>query len=172
LGLASVLGILNAHGGVLDIQSTVQKGTHVSVVLPVSGGSIAQSEDVSESKRFRRNDEILIIDDDPTVLEVVARIVTFLGFTALPTASGQEALTRLEQSGTVPQCAIVDLTMPDMDGLETLASLRKILPELPVLLTTGYTTKIVPEEILAQKHTGFLKKPYSIRENLFLILAN
>jgi len=102
---------------------------------------------------------ILVVDDDDAVRKVSVRALEFKGFEATAVATGEEALQRL-QTGEF-DCMILDLTMPELSGTETLLQVRAEFPMLPVLLSSGYQERSV-EALLAQdRHLGFVPKPFT-----------
>jgi CheY-like chemotaxis protein len=102
---------------------------------------------------------LLVVDDDDAVRKVSVRALEFKGFEATAVATGEEALQKL-QTGEF-DCMILDLTMPELSGTETLSQVRAAFPELPVLLSSGYQERSV-ETLLAQdRHLGFVPKPFT-----------
>ena len=102
---------------------------------------------------------VLVVDDDDAVRKVSVRALEFKGFEATAVATGEEALRQL-QTGNF-DCMILDLTMPELSGTETLSQVRASFPALPVLLSSGYQERSV-ETLLAQdRHLGFVAKPFT-----------
>ena len=102
---------------------------------------------------------MLVVDDDDAVRKVSVRALEFKGFEATAVATGEEALRQLETGDY--DCMILDLTMPELSGTETLSQVRESHPSLPVLLSSGYQERAV-ETLLAQdRHLGFVAKPFT-----------
>jgi CheY-like chemotaxis protein len=106
---------------------------------------------------------LLVVDDDVHVRRVARRVLAHAGFTVIDVASGEEAVATAAVHGASLAGAVVDVTMPGIDGPTCVATLRRMLPGLPVLFCSGYTA----DGVLAQpddRATGFLAKPYHQRE--------
>jgi CheY-like chemotaxis protein len=102
---------------------------------------------------------VLVVDDDDAVRKVSVRALEFKGFEASAVATGEEALRELKTGNF--DCLILDLTMPELSGTETLSQVRAEFPHLPVLLASGYQERSV-EALLAQdRHLGFVAKPFT-----------
>jgi CheY-like chemotaxis protein len=107
---------------------------------------------------------ILLVDDEEPVLQVTRLILEHFGFTVLQAQSGEEALALLDSQAKELRLVILDLTMPGIGGLEVYRRLRERLAEVPILLSSGHAANSLPPELVKQKHTGFLQKPYQSSE--------
>jgi DNA-binding response OmpR family regulator len=103
---------------------------------------------------------ILLVDDEKAVLEVTRMILEHFGFNVLTARGGQEACIVFEEHAAEIQVVVLDLTMPDMSGVEVFKRLRLHRSEVPVLFASGYTENSMPAELANQPCTGFLQKPY------------
>jgi len=103
---------------------------------------------------------VLLAEDEELVLHAGTRMLERLGFRVLPAADGLAALELLERHGKELCLAVLDLAMPRLDGEETLRALRRLQPELPVLLTSGYDEQVVSRCSAGDRLTVFLQKPY------------
>lgn len=125
-----------------------------------SGG--AGSTDACE-----RRERLLIVDDEPALLRAVSRILESSGLEIESVASGREAMECLHGAAPATFDAIVlDLTMPGMDGAETLAEIRKIDKDIPVLLCSGYPEDVVKERCKGLQYSGMLAKPFELDDLL------
>ena len=106
---------------------------------------------------------VLVVDDDLHVRRVARRVLTHAGFTVIDASGGDEAIAALESASVVVACAVVDVTMPGMDGPTCAERLRRLRPGLPVLFCSGYTADGTIESPTAPS-TAFLAKPYRQRE--------
>jgi two-component system, cell cycle sensor histidine kinase and response regulator CckA len=104
---------------------------------------------------------VLIVDDEPSVLTITARLVERLGYRALTAENGAEAIDRLRTGHEPIDCVLIDLTMPDMSGDRVIATLRDSAPELPVVLMSGYSAEEMALRVGASHSTYFLQKPFS-----------
>jgi len=103
---------------------------------------------------------VLLVDDEPAVLEVTRQILELFGYAVLTAQGGGEALALFDRQAEEFRIVILDLTMPDMGGVEVCERLRERRPLIPILLSSGYTVSALPAELVGQPHTGFLQKPY------------
>jgi signal transduction histidine kinase/CheY-like chemotaxis protein len=166
LGMAAVLGILREHRGAILIRSEVGKGTTIRVLLPVADdASNAQPTPLPESARKEATVTVLVVDDNPRVLGAVSQLVGALGYSVLTAGSGQEALRVYGENHTRIHCVLLDLTMPDMDGIETMNGLRAIDSKAKIVLSSGYGESSVRRRLTGEGPTRFLQKPF-VEEDL------
>ncbi len=161
LGLAVVYGIVASHGGFIDVQSEVGRGTIFAVFLPRSERTETGQGEAPAAAPARGHGTVLVVDDDPQVREVICRVLTACGYAVIPVASGRDALARYGQSGEI-DLVILDMMMPGMSGRECLARLLEANPRARVLITTGYTSDGSAEELLAEGAMGIVEKPLEI----------
>lgn len=107
---------------------------------------------------------VLIIDDDETVLSVTQQIVMRAGFCTAVASSGREGVSVLERQIDEVSCILLDMSMPGMDGLETFRVLRRIKPEVPIIIVSGYSDRDMRETFGDNRPFAFVQKPYSISE--------
>jgi len=163
LGLAMVYATVKAHGGVVSIQSRIGEGTLVLVRLPAAAQPLNLAGKVGQLGKKPDAMRILQVDDDELILASIPLMLEHQGHVVTTASGGQEALALLA-SGLQVDLVLLDLNMPGMNGLETLGHLRKIHPELPVLLATGF---LDPETEAALKQCGktlSIAKPFSMDE--------
>jgi CheY-like chemotaxis protein len=164
LGLAAVLGIVRSHNGAIHIESTFNKGTTMTVLLPVVSSLV--STIVPSSAALHPNEElqnklILVVDDEAEVRKVTARMLDRLGCQTLVASDGYEALILLQGSGSLINAVLLDMTMPHMSGDEVLRQMRMVRRDLPIILMSGYTEEEILRSFGAEGPTGFLQKPFS-----------
>jgi PAS domain S-box-containing protein len=160
LGLAQVFGFAKQSGGGVEIKSRVGEGTLVKVFLPradrlPSDRELADVDQGSKPEEARLT--ILVVDDDRTVLRSTGRMLDSLGYLAVPTASGREALRLLESEPKV-DLVLADFAMPEMTGVELAKTIHSTHPALPVILITGYGNR---EELKDLGEARILQKPYT-----------
>ncbi|MFL6857490.1 MAG: response regulator [Allosphingosinicella sp.] len=160
LGLAQLYGFAKQSGGIARIDSEEGKGTRVTILLPRTHARAEAVKAIAEENGGRRRGRVLIVDDDPNVLEVAAALVAELGFEVTPAPSGDAALQRLEAEKF--DLLVTDVAMPGMNGVEVARAARRIAPAMPVLFASGYADlqtfgADLGKEIL-------LKKPFRITE--------
>src|SRR5690606_11932770 len=120
LGLAAVLGILRAHRGAVEVESQPERGPTIRLFLPVAEGAPAKPPTDDASEPYRTQGLALVIDDQPEVRAVLVRLAEHLGMTTIACDGGQAALRTLAEGGHAIRLAIVDVTMPDLNGTELL----------------------------------------------------
>ena len=165
LGLSVVLGIIRAHQGCVTVESEPGRGTTFRVFLHVSDEEVrSQSLQATKSTEADGGGTILLVEDEPMVRRLVETILVRLGFTVLLAKDGVEAVEVFQQHKDEVRCVLCDLTMPRMNGWETLTALRQLAPGLPVILTSGYAKAQVMAGHHPQLPQAFLSKPYQIQE--------
>jgi CheY-like chemotaxis protein len=111
------------------------------------------------------NAAVLVVDDNGRVLQAVSQLVETLGYPVMTAATGREALRIFGENHTQIGCVLLDLTMPDMDGLETMRGLRTIDPGARIVLSSGYSEQSVRRRISGDGPIHFLQKPF-VEEDL------
>jgi PAS domain S-box-containing protein len=165
LGLSVVLGIIQAHGGALTVTSAVGAGSTFKVFLPLAGEAIPTAPE-AEAPAPAAGTTILLVDDDEALLESGKELLEALGYPAITGRDGIEALELFQRHRTEIRCVITDLTMPRMNGWETLAALRRLDPKLPVILASGYDRAKVMAGAQADLPQAFLEKPFTLQQLL------
>jgi signal transduction histidine kinase/CheY-like chemotaxis protein len=163
LGLSTVYGIVTQTGGSIEIQSSVDRGTTVRVLLPCSEAEAGEAEaEVPASPAKAVQATVLLVEDDQAVRKLAERALDGEGFRVLVAASGKQALElHATHRGSV-DVVVTDVMMPEMDGLELAAQLGSESPGIAVLFMSGY-----PLETLRERHAELpptmplLHKPFT-----------
>ncbi len=161
LGLASALGIVKNHDGAISLTSQVNRGTTVSLYLQPSRQQ-PRNENLLEDSIVSGGETILLVDDEHLVTDVGTAMLESLGYKAYPANSGLKAIEILNEKGINIDMVILDLIMPEMDGEQTFSAVRAIDPQMPVLLSSGYSIDGQASDILKKGCNGFIQKPYNI----------
>jgi signal transduction histidine kinase/ActR/RegA family two-component response regulator len=152
LGLATVQGIAQAHGGAVTFETRIGEGTAFRVFLPMAApDAIARDEGTAQARPPHAGcEQILLVDDEHMILEVQQQSLELRGYRALAYGDPVQALDAFTQSPREIDLVVTDLTMPHMNGLELTKQLRQHRPDLPVILCTGFgdaTTERTAEQL-------------------------
>jgi PAS domain S-box-containing protein len=185
LGLSVALGTVKAHGGALTVTTLPGHGASFGVYLPVAEASVAaqgkgdettplvaqkDSESVVSADRPRAQETsaepstVLVVEDDPTVRRLAVRILGQMGFRVVEAADGVEAVEVFEEHRDRIRVVLCDVTMPRMGGWDTLAAIRRINPEIPVILTSGYDEASATPQGHPDRPDAFLGKPWQLKQ--------
>jgi len=166
LGLSVVLGIVRQHGGAVHAYSEKGTGTSLSVFWPVYG---APSQIPSPLQPASKDKTILVVDDEPNLLDITQQALELEGYTVVTAVGGREAWTLFRAHPTRFDLIFTDMMMPDIDGPTLISHIRDISPSTVIISTSGLD---VPQGILTElDHPHFLPKPYRI-DQLLDLLAN
>jgi PAS domain S-box-containing protein len=160
LGLASVYGTVKEHGGFIEVSSQPGRGATFTLGLPVDTDAVMTEESPAEGVALRGSGCVLIVDDEPLVLRTGADILRSLGYRVLTAINGRDALTVFTRHQEEVDLVLLDMIMPELNGEETFREMRKIRPDVRVLLCSGYLQEYTLPELLAMGIIGLLQKPY------------
>ncbi|MEO6776183.1 MAG: response regulator [Kofleriaceae bacterium] len=160
LGLAMVFGAVEAHGGTIEIESIVGKGTAMTILLPATEANPTLPASSAEDSRRRGNGRVMLVDDEPIVRTAMARLVKQLGLETLTAADGEEALALYKIHRDEIVLILLDMVMPKLAGPECYRELRK-LGTTPVLIVSGYASDAVTQALIDEGAEGFLEKPFT-----------
>jgi CheY-like chemotaxis protein len=164
LGLAATLGIVRGHGGVVKVTSELGEGTTIRVLLPHATHA-SRAERVSAGGVASRAPlRVLVIDDDEAVLELAEEFLTRAGHQVVTARGGRDGLAHFAREPAAFAAVVADLAMPDLDGRQVLEELRRLRPDVPVILATGHGSEHAAGGSERAGPVGFLRKPYGAEE--------
>jgi len=163
LGLASVYGIIKNHEGFINVCSELGEGTIFSVYLPASGKAVVK-ENKTYEKLIIGQGMILLVDDEKMITDVGKQIIKKLGYDVMTAGSGKEAIEIYKENQDKIDLIILDMIMPVMEGGETFDKLKEINSNVRVLLSSGYSINSHAYKIMAKGCTGFIQKPFYMKE--------
>ena len=165
LGLSTVMGIVKNHGGFTEIESQVGEGSIFRVFLPAVEKSQTESQQTEPSGLPQGHGEtILIVDDEPKILDMVTMVLKKNGYTVLSSANGAEALATCVQHLELVKAVVTDVLMPVLDGVNLARALKKINPDMPVIAASGYIEQSQENALKELGVRAFLKKPFNNHE--------
>ena len=162
LGLATCYGIVKQSGGYIDVQSAIGEGTVFRVYLPqTQEDEPVQTNDETADELELHGETVLLVEDEPLVRAMVARVLADEGLTVLEAANGEEALRLAEKRkvGSI-DLLLTDVVMPRMGGIELAKQFKTSHPGTRVLLTSGYTDAAVIQHGALDQDTPFMQKPF------------
>ncbi|MEI7671951.1 MAG: PAS domain S-box protein, partial [Deltaproteobacteria bacterium] len=161
LGLAVVLGIVRSYSGVITVESKPGRGSKFQVFLPVATNAvIRQPNQMGAPPTTAASGTILLVEDEEMLRNMAAAMLTRLDYSVIEAKDGVEAMELFRQHKDEIRLVLSDLTMPRMNGWETLTALRKLAPDLPVILASGYDKAHVMAGDHPELPQAFLCKPY------------
>jgi PAS domain S-box-containing protein len=161
LGMSAVLGIVRGHKGAITVESKKGEGTTFRVLFPASGEMVEVKKDSPDNHDWRGEGTVLLVDDEDMVRRICADMLKTIGFTPLTAKDGLEALEVYRDNPDI-RLVLLDLTMPNLDGEQCLYAMRKIHPDVNVILSSGYSELEVSQRFVGKGVSGFLQKPYRL----------
>ena len=162
MGLAVLHGIIVSHDGVIDVQSEVGKGSVFTVFFPRLQEDGQKDEDQIVAMPGG-SETILFVDDEEDIVNMRTRMLSYLGYRVLPATSPEQALAYFTKGEETIDLLVTDHTMPRMTGLQLAIEVHTMRPNLPVILCSGYSEAVTPEEAHAAGVSRFLAKPVDMR---------
>lgn len=164
LGLASAYGIIRNHGGAISVYSEFGYGSTFNMFLPSSAKKKLEEHLTPESPLFTGNESILLVEDEPAVLEATMELLTGLGYTVIKASSGQEAISIFQDRLATIDLVILDMILPGMSGAHVFQQLRSLNPEVKVILSSGYGLQGQVRNVMESGCRRFIQKPYCFSE--------
>ena len=166
LGLAQVYGIVSQNEGHISVASQLGKGTIFSVYFPLQTDNPNQVVEIpSQQILFGHGEVVLLVEDEPEVLEVAQAMLTYLGYQVLPAVNPSEALALCADYTGKIDLVLADMVMPEMDGLALVQLLKARHPRLKIVLMTGYPLAgKAHQEVSVKDSIQWLQKPLALNQ--------
>ena len=162
LGLASVLGIVRSHQGVIAVDSGEESGTTFTTLLPAVNGEPIRDDQPQVDSAWQATGKVLVVDDDQAVCAAASAMLRHLGFETIEAFRGRQAIDLFEQYHSEIRFVLLDHAMPEMNGAETLFRLRGINPKVPVIITSGYSEPEITMSSDEAQPVAFIQKLYRL----------
>ncbi|MCK4538889.1 MAG: response regulator [Candidatus Krumholzibacteria bacterium] len=166
LGLNMVYGIIDNHGGFINVYSEMGKGTTFNIYLKAEENEAPEQDEERDETPFERGngETVLIIDDEPMVLDIGYEMLEKLGYKAMTAGEASRGMKYFKERQKDIDIVLLDIIMPGVDGKEVLREIRVIRPDVPVILSSGYDKSVLTGELSIDDCTTFMQKPYSMED--------
>ncbi len=164
LGLSVVYGVVRSHNGYINVSSEVNSGTAFTMYLPRIFAQESLPEGVQSESLVGGTERVLLIEDESSVGEIGADILQELGYRTDIARNGREAVEKLSLPGARYDLVILDMNMPRMGGRETFDRIKELLPDLKIVVCSGYSASMVDDGKFMHTVDGFIQKPYELQD--------
>jgi CheY-like chemotaxis protein len=165
MGLSVVHGIVENHGGMISVKSALGKGTTFYIYFPIVDESTVMVRK-NGSIQHKGNEHILFVDDEEPLVEIATEMLQMHGYRVTAKTNSEEALEAFKNSPDNFDLVITDQTMPNMSGSELASALLRTRPDLPIILCTGYSSKISDEMAKKIGIADYFLKPFDTEKLL------
>ncbi len=164
MGLSVVHGIIEQHGGFIDVDSSPGQGTTINIYFPLVNALEGEEGERTENSLPTGSERILVVDDEEYVANVCGAMLEHLGYNATVMTNSVAALELFRSCPNDFDLVMTDQTMPTLSGLELAKELLQTSPELPIILCSGYNTKVTEATAKENRIRAYLSKPMDISQ--------
>ena len=173
LGLAAVQGIVRSHSGAINVVSSLVHGTRFEILFPCTDEPVPVADDparpASAGETTDLSGTVLVVEDEASLRDAVSQMIRKAGLEVIEAADGGAAVDHFRANEPDIVAVLLDMTLPGMRGPEVFAELRRIRPDIRVILTTAYSREMISASLDGHQAWGFIRKPYRF-ENLVGLL--
>jgi two-component system, cell cycle sensor histidine kinase and response regulator CckA len=164
LGLPAVAGIVRAHQGGIQVETAPEAGSTFHIYLPVTDEQLLQQVPQEPPPLETGSGTILLVDDERMVRQVSQEALERRGFRVLTASNGKEAVDLFRERASEISLIVLDMAMPVMSGEEAQTYLEKIQPDVPILVSSGYSEAMASSRFRSGKMLHFIQKPYTAQQ--------
>lgn len=173
LGLSTVYGIIKAHGGEILAESRPGVGTEFLILLPAAKDQALDraADRMPEEVPGGSLEGILVVDDESSIRDIASQLLDQFGYRTMTASTAEEALAKLAEPESGIDLILLDLSMPGMGGRRGLIEMRRLYPQVKVVIASGYASPALIDECLAAGALDFVAKPYRLTDLLERVRA-
>lgn len=164
LGLSMIYGIVRQNQGFINVYSEPGKGSTFRIYLPATDEEIPAAPDAEKTSLPQGKECILLVEDEPALLELTGRILEKLGYEVMAASTPKEAIALAEQHGKKIHMLLTDVIMPQMNGQELSLSIENFCPGIHCLFMSGYTANVIAHHGVLKPGINFIQKPFSMKD--------
>ena len=164
MGLTVVLSLTNRQDGLIRCTSQPGRGTTMRVLLPAETERDAHLTKTESESSLRPHGLLVVVDDEPSILEVVSKAFATLNWETATFLSGTEAVAFVRQNADRVTCVLLDAIMPGMDGRDVAEQLSQLEKRIPIVVSSGYSSTNLQEFVQMPNVRATLTKPYSVAD--------
>jgi len=161
LGLSMVFGAVKGHGGVIEVDSSLETGTAIRIYCPLCEEPAVREAAVGDILKGH-GEAILVVDDDRLIIDTAQKVLVRLGYSVITAGGGRQGLEIFREQWQGLDLVMLDIVMPGMDGIEVARAMRNINPDVKIIFVTGYEESEIHQGSVERHGEVVLRKPYSI----------